>query len=182
MITFDDIKLTDTKNTVYLPKHLKIVFCEFLHNKCSNVDFETIPIWEIHDRFSYNGEYRKARGSFYRDHKDMFVGSEYENYPRGMWVGMVSYIDTGYLLEKLKLFYGDTKDEEVKDWEKNTEQKLRIIVNAPDKSDYTILGLDSRKFEVTGSYESVVELRKMMDRKHMDQDEIELILSSIAFK
>ena len=112
----------------------------------------------------------------------MFAGTEYEDYPRGMYVGFVSNIDAEYLLDKLKLFYGNSKGKEVKKWEKETEPKMRIIKESEDKSDYTIFGLDSRKFEIVGGYEDAVELRKLMDKKHMDHDEIELIVGCLKLK
>ena len=77
---------------------------------------------------------------------------------------------------------GNSKDEEVKKWEKETEPKMRIIKESEDKSDYTIFGLDSRKFEIVGGYEDAVELRKLMDKKHMDHDEIELIVGCLKLK
>ena len=72
--------------------------------------------------------------------------------------------------------------QEVKKWEKETEPKMRIIKESEDKSDYTIFGLDSRKFEIVGGYEDAVELRKLMDKKHMDHDEIELIVGCLKLK
>ena len=70
----------------------------------------------------------------------------------------------------------------VKKWEKKTEPKMRIIKESEDKSDYTIFGLDSRKFEIVGGYEDAVALRKLMDKKHMDHDEIELIVGCLKLK
>jgi hypothetical protein len=177
MVTFNDIKMSDEKNTVYIPRRLRDCFCDFLKNKCPNVQYDTISRWEIP-----GSAFEPARNDFYSKHSGMFAGTEYEDYPRGMYVGFVSNIDAEYLLDKLKLFYGSDKDEEVKKWEKVTEPKMRIIKESEDKSDYTIFGLDSRKFEIVGGYEDAVALRKLMDKKHMDHDEIELIVGCLKMK
>lgn len=177
MITFNDIKMSDEKSTVYIPRRLRDCFCDFLKIKCPDVQYDTVSRWEIP-----GSDFEPARNDFYSKHSGMFTGTEYEDYPRGMYVGFVSNIDTEYLLDKLKLFYGNSKDEEVKKWENETEPKMRIIKESEDKPDYTIFGLDSRKFEIVGGYEDAVELRKLMDKKHMDHDEIELIVGCLKLK
>ena len=118
MITFNDIKMSDEKSTVYIPRRLRDCFCDFLKNKCPDVQYDTISRWEIP-----GSDFETARNDFYSKHSGMFAGTEYEDYPRGMYVGFVSNIDAEYLLDKLKLFYGNSKDEEVKKWEKETEPK-----------------------------------------------------------
>lgn len=177
MITFNDINISDDKNTVYIPRRLRDCFCDFLKNRRPDIQYDTISRWEIP-----GSDFETARNDFYSKHSGMFAGTEYEDYPRGMYVGFVSNIDAEYLLDKLKLFYGSDKDEEVKKWEKKTEPKMRIIKESEDKSDYTIFGLDSRKFEIVGGYEDAVALRKLMDKKHMDHDEIELIVGCLKLK
>ena len=159
------------------PRRLRDCFCDFLKNKRPDVQYDTVSRWEIP-----GSDFEPVRNDFYSKHSGMFAGTEYEDYPRGMYVGFTSNIDSEYLLDKLKLFYGSDKDEEVKKWEKETEPKMRIIKESEDKSDYTIFGLDSRKFEIVGGYEDAVALRKLMDKKHMDHDEIELIVGCLKLK
>ena len=86
------------------------------------------------------------------------------------------------ILEEKKIGVVNMTNVEVKKWEKETEPKMRIIKESEDKSDYTIFGLDSRKFEIVGGYEDAVALRKLMDKKHMDHDEIELIVGCLKLK
>lgn len=105
MITFNDIKMSDEKSTVYIPRRLRDCFCDFLKIKCPDVQYDTISRWEIP-----GSDFETARNDFYSKHSGMFAGTEYEDYPRGMYVGFVSNIDAEYLLDKLKLFYGNSKD------------------------------------------------------------------------
>ena len=47
MITFNDIKMSDEKSTVYIPRRLRDCFCDFLKNKCPDVQYDTVSRWEI---------------------------------------------------------------------------------------------------------------------------------------
>lgn len=47
MITFNDIKMSDEKSTVYIPRRLRDCFCDFLKIKCPDVQYDTISRWEI---------------------------------------------------------------------------------------------------------------------------------------
>ena len=96
MITFNDIKMSDEKSTVYIPRRLRDCFCDFLKNKCPDVQYDTISRWEIP-----GSDFETARNDFYSKHSGMFAGTEYEDYTRGMYVGFVSNIDTEYLLDLL---------------------------------------------------------------------------------
>lgn len=102
-----------------------------------------------------------------------------EDFPISEYVGLKSNIDKVILHEKLKLFRGDEKDEEVKKWEKEREAAF-LIKKAPDSSDYAILNLDSRIFSAVGSYEKIEELQRLMEEKGLDQDDIMIILKSLT--
>ena len=112
-------------------------------------------------------------------HKDLFAGTEYEDFSISEYVGLKSNIDTDYIVQKLKLFRGNEKDEEVKKWEKEREGAF-LIKKAPDSSDYAMLNLDARIFSAVGSYEKIEELQKLMEEKGLDQDDIMIILKSLT--
>ena len=91
MITFNDIKMSDEKSTVYIPRRLRDCFCDFLKNKCPDVQYDTVSRWEIP-----GSDFETARNDFYSKHSGMYAGTEYDDYPRGMYVGFVSNIDAEY--------------------------------------------------------------------------------------
>ena len=102
MISFKDIKLTEQKNTIYIPQHLKWTLENFLKRDFPDMETWTIMSWRMKD----GSAAARARDKFLFHHKDMFDGTEYESLPAECYVGFESYISTDYLLEKLKSFYG----------------------------------------------------------------------------
>ena len=42
MITFNDINISDDKNTVYIPRRLRDCFCDFLKNRRPDIQYDTI--------------------------------------------------------------------------------------------------------------------------------------------
>ena len=173
-MTFKDIKLVEAENIIYIPQPMAWALEAFFKRDCPALEYEIIPKWKIKYRF-----YGKADvNHFFFLHKDLFVGTEYEDFPISEYVGLKSNIDNDYLAEKLKLFRGDEKDEEVKRWEKEREAAF-LIKKAPDSSDYAMLNLDARIFSAAGSYEKIEELQRLMEEKDLDQDDIMIILKSL---
>ena len=68
MITFNDIKMSDEKSTVYIPRRLRDCFCDFLKIKCPDVQYDTISRWEIP-----GSDFETARNDFYSKHSGMLV-------------------------------------------------------------------------------------------------------------
>lgn len=87
-------------------------------------------------------------------------------------------IDTDYLLEKLKSFYGLGKDEEVREWEKERSKNM-LMSHAADVMDDVILPLDASEFEAIGSYEEMESLQELMKKKNLGRDEIALVLKCL---
>lgn len=174
-MTFKDIKLVEAENIIYIPQPMAWALEAFLKRDCTALEYEIIPKWKI--KYGLYGEADVSH--FFFLHKDLFVGTEYEDFPISEYVGLKSSIDTDYLVEKLKLFRSNEKDEEVKKWEKEREAAF-IIKKAPDSSDYAMLNLDARIFSAVGSYEKIEELQRLMEEKGLDQDDIMIILKTLT--
>lgn len=173
-MTFKDIKLVEAENIIYIPQPMAWALEAFLKRDCPALECEIIPKWKI--KYGLYGEADISH--FLYLHKDLFADTEYEEFPMSEYVGLKSNIDTDYIVQKLKLFHGDEKDEEVKKWEKERESAF-LIKKAPDSSDYAMLNLDSRIFSAVGSYEKMEELQRLMEEKDLDQDDIIIILKSL---
>ena len=72
MISFKDIKLTEQKNTIYIPQHLKWTLENFLKRDFSDMETWTIMSWRMKD----GSAAARARDKFLFHHKDMFDGTE----------------------------------------------------------------------------------------------------------
>ena len=92
---------------------------------------------------------------------------------------MESTIDKDYLISKLSLFCEPNKAKEVRDWENDIHSSL-MLKESPDGSDSEILPLDGRLFEIIGDFKNVEDLKELMKRKGLDQDDIVMILKTVA--
>ena len=111
--------------------------------------------------------------------KNIFKNSEYRDYPVKDYVAMESTIDKDYLISKLSLFCEPNKAKEVRDWENDIHSSL-MLKESPDGSDSEILPLDGRLFEIIGDFKNVEDLKELMKRKGLDQDDIVMILKTVA--
>lgn len=177
MPLFNDIKVSKEKNRIYIPQPLKFALEYFLKKEHPEIELNTLAPWMIKDGML--GFETAERDKFYYENKDLFKRSEYREYPIENYVALDSMIDKNYLVCKLSLFCEPNKAKEVRDWENNIHESL-MLKNSHDGSDSEILPLDGRRFEIVGDFKNVECLKNLMERKGLDQDDITMILKTVA--
>ena len=97
-MTFKDIKLVEAENIIYIPQPMAWALEAFLKRDCPALEYEMIPKWKI--KYGLYGE--ADVNHFLYLHKDLFAGTEYEDFSISEYVGLKSNIDTDYIVQKLK--------------------------------------------------------------------------------
>lgn len=177
MSLFNDIKTSKEKTKIYIPQPLKFALEYFLKKEHPEVKLKTLTSWMINDGMW--GFEAADRDKFYYENKNIFKNSEYRDYPVKDYVALESTIDKDYLISKLSLFCEPNKAKEVRDWENDIHSSL-MLKESPDGSDSEILPLDGRLFEIIGDFKNVEDLKELMKRKGLDQDDIVMILKTVA--
>lgn len=178
MMDFNNLKLTDKKETVFLPSNLRYKFSEVLAEKRPDIEQESIGRMSIIP----GSPIYEQRKDFYEKYKDEFSDSIYEkDYPVERYEAFISKIEPEQIFEKVKYFYLGKEDEEFLGCDAKSSQPCLAKVSEDD-GDVVVLPLDCSKFAAVGDFGTLEKLNSLMDRKKLTESDIELIFSAIMLK
>lgn len=175
---FNDLRLTDKKETVFLPSNLRYKLSEILAERRPDIEQASIGRMSIIP----GSEIYEQRKAFYEKYKDKFSDSIYEkDYPVERYEAFISKIEPEQIFEKMKYFYLGKEDEEFLGWDTKPSQPCLAKISEDD-GDVVVLPLDCSKFAAVGDFGTLEKLNSLMDRKELTESDIELIFSAIRLK
>ena len=178
MMNFNDLKLADKKETVFLPSNLRHKLSEVLAEKRPDIEQESIGRMSIIP----GSPIYEQRKVFYEKYKDEFSDSIYEkDYPEERYEAFISRIEPEQIFEKVKYFYLGKEDEEFFEWDAKSSQPCLAKVSEDD-GDVVVLPLDCSKFEAMGDFETLEKLNSLINEKELTESDFELIFSAIRLK
>lgn len=178
MMDFNDLKLTDKKETVFLPSNLRCKLSEVLAEKRPDIEQESI------DRMSIipGSPIYEQRKAFYEKYKDEFSDSIYEkDYSVERYEAFISKIEPEQIFEKVKYFYLGKENEEFLGWDAKSSQPCLEKISE-DCGGVVVLPLDCLKFEAVGDFGALEKLDSLMNEKELTESDIEIIFSAIRLK
>ena len=178
MMNFNDLRLIDKKETVFLPSNLRYKLSEVLAEKRPDIEQESIGRMSIIPGSEIYGQ----RNAFYEKYKGEFSDSIYEkDYPVERYEAFISKIEPEQIFEKVKYFYLGKEDEEFLEWDAKSSQPCLTRVSEDDE-DVVVLPLDCSKFEAVGDFGALEKLNFLINEKELTESDIELIFSAIKLK
>lgn len=179
MLDFNNIKLLDHDETIYLPADLMGTFFGMIDYKRPDIEYKVLQPLKI----AHNKKRSQERRMYVEKHCRFFDGTPHECHEDRIYWGLISKISPDWIYENIKYFYfdGDEEDEEVKVF-RGAYNKPKLFVFDEEYSDSIELDLDSRKFTDIGSYYDFQNMRDLMKLKHLTEDDIMLILNTVNLK
>lgn len=172
---FDDIKLISKPVTTFIPMELCHVLKAFLkiHNP-NGVKYKT-TLWR---KIENNENLRKQYRPYQEQARLAFQQNGYDSDVR-LFEAFTSNIDPDYLFEKLKGFYGNTIDPDVKQWHENNVQIVKD--DATNTSESIKLPINHPQIEIIGDMEELQDLQKLMSEKRITQNDLVIILNAVRW-
>ena len=163
--------------TVYLPVDLIGTFAGVIGRKRPDNKYKILQSIKI----DYNEKRTQERKEYVEKHAHFFDGTPYECHDDRAYRGLISRISPDWIYANLKYFYfdGDEEDEEVKIF-RGAYDKPKLSVLDEDYTDSITIDLDSRRFKGVGSYYDFQNMKNLMELKHLTDDDIMLILNTVA--
>lgn len=178
MMNFNDLRLTEKKETVFLPSNLRYKLSEVLAEIRPDIEQESVGRMSIIP----GSEIYEQRQAFYKKYKDEFADSIYEkDYPVERYEAFISRIEPEQIFEKVKYFYLGKEDEEFLGWDTKSSQPCLAKISEDD-GDVVVLPLDGSKFEAVSDFGALEKLDSLMNEKELTESDIELIFSAIRLK
>lgn len=178
MMNFNDLRLTNKKEAIFLPSNLRCKLSEVLAEKRPDIEQASIGRMSIIP----GSEIYKQRNAFYEKYKDKFSDSIYEkDYPVERYEAFISRIEPEQIFEKVKYFYLGKEDKEFLRCDTKSSQSCLTKVSESD-GDIVVLPLDCSKFAAVGDFETLEKFNFLINEKELTEPDIELIFSAIRLK
>ena len=124
MITFDDLKINPEGQTeFFLPMRLRIMLTNELTRQGVKINRKLVTYRDIMNSEELTAKYKPYQEAAYQE----FVANGCEDAMQPQFYDvLITDVDSKYLFEKLKLFYGDTIDSDYSFWKNIDSQAIPL--------------------------------------------------------
>lgn len=175
MIQFND--LTYNSNGVtgfFLPMRLRMMLLAELRRQNIKIQYTLVSYRRIQKQKDLTTQYAPYQKAAY----DAFTKSGYDATMSPDYYDLIiTDIEPNYLFKKLKLFYGNTMDADMKD----TIQSETYPVK-DETTDKTQIPVSADLFDIIGTEEDLQDLAALMKAKNLTEEDCETILHAICLK